>query len=72
MSQADIPADILALPVADRIELVARIWDSISDDAAIEMSDEHRQILEERLLAHKKQPNSGTPWEEVKKELRGE
>ena len=35
-------------------------------------SDEHRKILEERLLAHKKQPNSGTPWEEVKKELRGE
>lgn len=31
MSQIEVPPDILALSVADRIELVAKIWDSIED-----------------------------------------
>ncbi len=71
MSQADIPADILAMPVADRIELVSKIWDSIADDAAIGLSDDHREILEQRLADHQRSPEQGTSWETLKKQLRG-
>lgn len=70
MSQADIPPDILALPIAERVELVAKIWDSIAEDAAISLTDEDRQILDQRLADHQKHPEHGVSWEELKKELR--
>ena len=72
MSQIDIPSEILAMPVADRIELVARIWDSIADDAATNLSDEHRNILEQRLAEHRKKPDAGVSWEALKTSLRDE
>ena len=69
MSQADLPPDILALPVAERLELVAKIWDSIADDA-IGLSEEHRRILERRLAEHRENPQAGVSWEDVKRNLR--
>lgn len=71
MSQIEIPSEILGLPVADRIELVAKIWDSISEDVNIGLSPEHRTILELRLAAHLKNPDEGTSWDELKQDLRG-
>lgn len=70
MSQADLPPDILALPIADRVELVARIWDSIAEDAAIGLSDEDRRILEQRLAEHQQNPDQGISWQTLKKQLR--
>ena len=70
MSQMNIPADILALPIAQRVELVAKIWDSIAEDAAIALTDEDRKILDQRLADHKKNPDQGKTWEALKKELR--
>ena len=72
MSQIEIPTEILAMPVADRIELVAKIWDSIAEDAATGLSPEHRGILEQRLAAHRNDPDEGTSWEKLKQDLRGE
>lgn len=71
MSQVEIPADILALPIADRIEIVAKIWDSIEDNSEFELSDEHRRILDERLAAHRANPTSGTSWDVLKNNLLG-
>ena len=34
-----------------------------------EISDEHKQILEERLKLHIENPNRGRKWNEVKAEL---
>ncbi len=59
MSQADLPPEILAMPVAERVELVAKIWDSITDDS-VGLSAEHRQILEQRLAEHRDNPQAGT------------
>ncbi len=69
MSQIEVPADILALPVADRIELVSKIWDTISDDAA--MNDEHQRIFEERLAEYRANPAGGISWDDLKAKLRG-
>lgn len=71
MSQADIPAEILALPIADRVELVAKIWDSIAEDAAIGLTGEDRKILDERLADHQKHPEQGVSWEALKMKLLG-
>ena len=70
MSQADIPPDILALPIAERVELVAKIWDSIAEDAAIGLTVEDRKILDQRLADHQQHPEQGVSWEALKKELR--
>jgi len=63
--------EILKLSVDERIHLVQTIWDSIAIDSEIsEISTEHKKILDERLLAHKNNPNDVVSWEEVKKSVK--
>ena len=58
---------ILKLSVDERIHLVQTIWDSIAIEAEIsDISNEHKKIIDERLKAHKKNPNDVVSWEEVK------
>ena len=63
-----VPPEILALPVPQRMELAARIWDSIQP-GEIEISEEHRRILDKRLADYEANPTEGRTWEEVKSEL---
>jgi putative addiction module component (TIGR02574 family) len=46
-----LPPEILALPVSQRMELAAQIWDSIQP-SEIELSEEYRRILDERLAKY--------------------
>ncbi len=69
MSQSNLPPDILALPVAERIELAAKIWDSIEDDEVIDA--EHRGILEKRLAEYRENPTTGIEFDELMAKLRG-
>lgn len=69
MSNVEVPAEILALPISDRIEMVTRIWDSIESNAAVEENHEHLEILKERLAAHRADPDSGISWTELKARL---
>jgi putative addiction module component (TIGR02574 family) len=58
---------ILKLSVPERILMVEAIWDSIIDsDAQVELSAETKELLDERLEAHKHNPNEGSSWDEVK------
>ncbi len=64
--------DILKLSVAERLFMVEAIWDSIADDAKtqnMELSDETKKMLDERMKAHEKNPTTGSSWEEVKSRL---
>ena len=70
MSRTDLPPDILALPIPERVELAARIWDSIGEDASIGLTDADRDILDRRLADHQQHPEEGVSWEKLKKELR--
>jgi putative addiction module component (TIGR02574 family) len=59
--------EILKLSVDERIHLVQTIWDSIAIETEIsDISNEHKKIIDERLKAHKKNPNDVVSWEEVK------
>jgi putative addiction module component (TIGR02574 family) len=69
VSQSNLPPDILALPVAERIELAAKIWDSIENDEVIDA--EHRGILEKRLAEYRANPSTGIEFDELKSKLRG-
>jgi putative addiction module component (TIGR02574 family) len=62
--------DTLELPVTDRLRLVAEIWESIAETPdAIQLTPKTRRLLAERLEAHRKNPNTGSPWAEVKNRL---
>jgi putative addiction module component (TIGR02574 family) len=62
--------DTLELPVQDRLRLVAQIWESIAETPeAIQLTPETKQLLAERLEAHRRDPNAGSPWAEVKARL---
>jgi len=60
-------ADILELSVEERINLVGEIWDSIAAvPEQVEVSPEIRELLEKRLIDHRNNPKTGSPWKEVK------
>jgi putative addiction module component (TIGR02574 family) len=66
-------ADTLELPVSERIQLVAEIWDSIAEcPEQIDLSDETRELLRKRLAAYRANPKAGSPWAEVKRRILSE
>jgi putative addiction module component (TIGR02574 family) len=63
-------ADVLDLPITERIQLVAEIWESIAAcPEEIELTEATRELLRKRLAAHRANPNAGSPWEEVRKRI---
>ena len=63
-------ADTLGLTIAERIQLVADIWDTIAEvPEAVELTPEVRKLLDERLAAYRKDPDAGSPWPEVKERI---
>ena len=63
--------DILNLSVSERILIVEAIWDSISENEETgSLSEETRQLLDDRLIAHQNNPNEGSSWEEVKSRIK--
>ncbi len=68
MSTTDLPSEILALPVEDRIQLAMSIWDSVAEETP-HLSEEDKQFLDERLREHNKNPNAGDSWEVVRSRL---
>jgi putative addiction module component (TIGR02574 family) len=54
-------ADIKALSVEERLELIDRIWDSLTEmPEQIPVPDWHRELLEERLRELDKTPDAGS------------
>lgn len=65
-------ADILQLSVAERIQLVEDIWDSIlATPEKLPVTEAQRRELDRRLDAHRQDPTATMPWSEVKKRIRG-
>ena len=60
------------LSVAERMQLVADLWDSIAADApgeALPVTPELAAELDAEIEAHERDPGSATPWEEVRAEI---
>jgi putative addiction module component (TIGR02574 family) len=59
--------DILNLSIAERIELMGDIWDSIAEvPEAIALTEAQKAELDRRLDAHRKDPTAGAPWPVVR------
>ncbi len=63
--------DILKLSESERILMAEAIWDSIaSKDKEFELTDDLKELLDERLAEHEKNPKAGFSWEEVKDHIK--
>jgi putative addiction module component (TIGR02574 family) len=63
-------SDIRNLSVAERIQLVEDIWDSVVADAGdIPIPEPQRLALDERLAEAERDPGAGSSWDEVKATL---
>jgi putative addiction module component (TIGR02574 family) len=59
-------ADALTLSIPERIQLVEEIWDTIAIKSdAVELTEEEKKIIDERLEAYYQNPDLGSPWEDV-------
>ena len=57
------------MTVAERIELMAAIWDSIAGEvAATPLTPAQQAEVDRRLAAHRADPNAAVPWEQVEAE----
>ncbi len=62
--------DTIALSIPERIQLVEDIWDTIATEAeAIELTEDEKRIIDERLEAYHRNPDLGSPWEDVYKRM---
>ena len=67
----DLVAEILGLPLDERLELVEAIWDSISVlPDAIPLTPWQREELDRRLAEYEANPDSGITMEEVFSRIR--
>jgi len=64
-------ATLRELPVEERLDLVQELWDSIAaDQGALLLTDEQRQLLDERLDAYELDGNPGRPADVVIEDIR--
>jgi putative addiction module component (TIGR02574 family) len=63
-------AEISGLNVAERIQLVEDLWDSIAElPEQVELPDSAKKELDKRIEAYHKHPELGSPWKEVKQRI---
>jgi putative addiction module component (TIGR02574 family) len=59
--------DILKLTIAERIELIGDIWDTMAEvPETVALTDAQREELDKRLDAHREDPAAGAPWSVVR------
>jgi putative addiction module component (TIGR02574 family) len=63
--------ELQSLGVADRLQLLEEIWDSLIDTpAAIPVTDAQRKELARRRRAHARNPSAAKSWAQVRARLR--
>ncbi len=63
-------SEILQLSVAERIQLVEDIWDSIANvPESVALTEEQQTEIERRLEEYRADPNEGILWNDLKNNL---
>ena len=63
-------AEILELSVAEKIQIVEDIWDSIvQSPECLSLSDAEKKELDKRLENYRQNPDDGIEWETLKKNI---
>jgi len=59
--------ELRSLPVAERIQLVEDLWDSIAEDSGgLQLTEAQREELDRRLDDFEANPAAGAPWDQVR------
>lgn len=62
--------EILQLSVAERVQIVEDIWDSIADSPEkLPLSENEKVELDKRLESYNRNPDDGIEWETLKRNL---
>ena len=62
--------ELTRLPVAERLQILEEVWDSLSvAPEAIPVPDWHKTELDRRLETLASDPSGERPWSEVKAEI---
>jgi len=65
-------SDILSLSVAERIQLVEDIWDSVVEaPESVPLTDDEKAELDRRLDVYHENPDEGSPWGMVRERIQG-
>ena len=65
-------SELLKLPAGERAELAMALWESLTDaerENELSLTAEQKAELDRRWAEHLRDPNSGVPWDEVKRKL---
>lgn len=63
-------SDLLSLSIAERIQLVEDIWDTIAEvPEQVGLTDEQRAEIDRRLDAYHRNPDEGSPWAMVRERI---
>lgn len=63
--------ELCALPIGDRLKVVAAVWDSLPEEAAVPVSAAQCAELNRRLDAYEANPEQLLSWDQVLEQLRG-
>lgn len=64
-------AEFSKLSVAERIQLVEDIWDTIAaEPESLPLTEAQKQELDRRLEAYYQDPEAGVTWEELKAKIK--
>ncbi len=71
MTKSELTQQALALPVEEQLDLAQEIWERASPPPDIRLSNDLRELLDERRAEVLAQPESRVPWEEARARLLG-
>ncbi len=65
-------AEILAMSVEQRLELIERVWDSLVETPEkVPVPAWHLEAIDRALDAHDRDPEAGASWDEVIQRIKG-
>jgi putative addiction module component (TIGR02574 family) len=70
MSTPQLFQEAIKLPVAERLELIDQLIESVETESTEALSPELKSELDRRYRAHLQNPDEGEPWEIVREKLR--
>lgn len=70
MTRTELQKEALQLPVEERLQLAEALWESVEGGPVqAEIPEWQKAILAERIAEDDADPESGSPWEEVKQRI---
>jgi putative addiction module component (TIGR02574 family) len=62
--------ELRTLSSSDRLKLLEDVWDTfVREPDSLTLTEEHRQEIERRLEAWRRDPNSGSSWPDARRRL---